>query len=418
VAFVLAPHADEEDLTGEAEPVRVRPGRSCKITPRHSPAEKAAVRIAIRFRDGSGGDAYLPNHERVSFVSRPSMTPGIAELASAEAAIVELGAVASLFAWLRCLFTRKRKYKLFLPGLELILAGPTRPRRLLANASRFLEGNGMRIDGEAVRAHPELYAGFENFPDRYAPVAAPTRGPLKLAVALHLYYDELWPEFEAALRAAPQAFDLIVTHSGRAADLEQRIRRTFPDAKVHLLENRGRDLYPFLWLLEQGALDDYDAVCKIHGKRSIKASPIIGEMWRRKMLLDLIAGQGALDRVVEAFASDPRLGLIGPKGFRQHKSPVAADAWLAETQSPRHILAALGGDPADFKDDFFAGTMFWVRPAALAALKPHRFSSVFDAETGGVYVGLEVAFETTFNAIVNLAGYGIGEIDAFELERG
>jgi len=122
-----------------------------------------------------------------------------------------------------------------------------------------------------------------------------------------------------------------------------------------------------------------------------------------------------MSRIVEAFAN-PRLGLVGPKGFRKFRNPVGPDGWRAPAQSPAHIIATLGGDPRRFSDDFFAGAMFWARPAALAALKSHRFSARFAPEAGGVYDGLEVAFETAFNAIVRLAGYDIGDIDCFEAE--
>jgi lipopolysaccharide biosynthesis protein len=67
----------------------------------------------------------------------------------------------------------------------------------------------------------------------------------------------------------------------------------------------------------------------------------------------------------------------------------------------------LGGSPPDH----FSGTMFWVRPKALAALKGVGLSARFEAErakTGGT---LEHALEMAFPSVVRLAGYDVAEIN-------
>ena len=38
------------------------------------------------------------------------------------------------------------------------------------------------------------------------------------------------------------------------------------------MENGGRDIRPFLALLERGRLDGYRYICKVHGKKSIDGS--------------------------------------------------------------------------------------------------------------------------------------------------
>lgn len=388
----------------------IRPWRAVRLTPRATNGESAAVEALLHRRDGSVASVRLPVHPPVFYVIPPQRTGDIVGLSSAQAEIVELGPFASVLALGRSWLTRKIKYKLVHAGLVFDLRGPTRPRRLLGAASRFLAENGLRLDSPAVSAHPELFDGFHPL----APAKAAGAAPLKIAVALHLHYEDIWPDIEAALRALPYACDLIVTCSGPDAGVEKRIRSAFPHVRFRRTENRGRDIRPFLTLIEDGSLDGYDLVCKIHGKRSATAPAVVGALWRRKIFLDLLVGAGAMVRIIDAFAANPKLGLVGPRGFRKFRNPVAAHEWRAPSQSPEHIIATLGGDPARFAADFFAGAMFWARPAALAALKPHRFSARFEPEAGGIYDGLEVAFETAFSAIVRLAGYDIGEIDGFD----
>ena len=50
---------------------------------------------------------------------------------------------------------------------------------------------------------------------------------------------------------------------------------------MEVVENKGRDVRPFLQWLESGRLDPFDLVCKVHGKRSLRdgASPLFGELF-------------------------------------------------------------------------------------------------------------------------------------------
>ena len=131
-------------------------------------------------------------------------------------------------------------------------------------------------------------------------------------------------------------FDLIVTTVPGRDQLAGAVARDFPDAEIIVTENRGRDVRPFLELLEAGRLDRYRYVCKIHGKKSNDGGRIsyLGALWRRRSLFDLLAGPGIAESIVRAFEADARVGIIGPRAFRLP----------SETLSAR---AVLGQDPAE-----------------------------------------------------------------------
>jgi hypothetical protein len=73
-----------------------------------------------------------------------------------------------------------------------------------------------------------------------------------MAIVLHPFYSELWPEFELFLGQMQRPFDLWVTHCGFPSPIRKQIVAAFPQAKLIEVENRGHDFWPFLSLLNTG----------------------------------------------------------------------------------------------------------------------------------------------------------------------
>ncbi|TIW70668.1 MAG: rhamnan synthesis F, partial [Mesorhizobium sp.] len=206
------------------------------------------------------------------------------------------------------------------------------------------------------------------------PVQAPQRLPTsepRIAVALHLHYVDLWPEFEALLEAIDRPFQLILTLTRPDAALTERVQARFRGAEILVYENRGRDVGPFIQLLHEGRLDSFDLVCKLHGKKSGLSGPrmLLGEIWRRAILFDLIGSRDVVDRIVAEFEHSRETRMIGSRRFRlpnEWKREKAA--WGENRAMVRNMLLTMGMS-ADSRLDFFAGTMFWVRRGALEPLK-------------------------------------------------
>ena len=112
-----------------------------------------------------------------------------------------------------------------------------------------------------------------------------------------------------------------------------------------MTENRGRDVRPFLELLEAGRLDRYRYVCKIHGKKSNDGGRIsyLGALWRRRSLFDLLAGPGIAESIVRAFEADESIGIIGPRAFRlpSETSP-PAPSWGKTRPKVLELAAKMG----------------------------------------------------------------------------
>lgn len=184
------------------------------------------------------------------------------------------------------------------------------------------------------------------------PRVNPDPAKLRVAVVIHLFYSDQWPEFLAALGNFGQPFRLFVSlppESGFAP----AILADFPDAIVRPMRNVGRDVAPFLRFLPD--LQDFDLVCKLHTKRSE-----VGHRGWRQSLVDGLIGSPAIVRdYLDAFAREPDLILAGPRSaYVDGKSHLYANT--------RAIIAQHGNPPPDW--GFFAGTMFWCRPQVFAGL--------------------------------------------------
>ena len=114
------------------------------------------------------------------------------------------------------------------------------------------------------RASPRLDDGRA----RQASSAAGCRGGARGGSVVHVSPEDTWLDIAGVMSRLAIPFDLIVTTVPGRERFVEPVKRDFPDADVIVSENRGRDVRPFLELLETGRLDRYRYVCKIHGKKS------------------------------------------------------------------------------------------------------------------------------------------------------
>lgn len=186
-------------------------------------------------------------------------------------------------------------------------------------------------------------------------------------------------------------------------------------ADVVITENRGRDIGPFLWLLESGRLDRYTVVCKLHGKRS-KDGPrhqFSGDYWRRRMFCDLLGHPPTLDAIVARFKAETALGLLGPANYRYPNEIFGLEpSWGQNRATVLALAEKMGRRREDFTLDFFAGTMFWVRPAALLSLRGLGLYDQLQPEQGLLDGALEHAIERLFTTSAVLDGYSIASISS------
>lgn len=238
--------------------------------------------------------------------------------------------------------------------------------------------------------------------------------PLRVGVHAHVYYSDLLPEIAARLSRLPPATTIFVTtvEGGTPsvdADLAASIERHIPQATIVRVPNRGRDIWPFMMLLRDGAFRDVDIVVKIHTKKSshLQPAPIAGAAWRRRMLFELLGSPAAIQSIVSRFAQIPDLGLMGPAGLRVPSYLLSERQTFSGNVSATRLLAARAGiNPLAI--DFFAGSMFWVRPDALEPLRRLDLSANdFPQEHGQVDGTLQHAIERLFVPAAKCSGFRV-----------
>ena len=355
----------------------------------------------------------VPYAKRLGYFVVPTAGSPVKIDAGGDFRIETLDLLTSLWVRLRLRLLFKKKKYLKFEEFSLFSYGRKHQRKRFTTFNQHLLNTGAALDGELLARHPELLTGW--------PASQPVRTGLsqrsrnEAAVAAHVFYEDTWADIAAALKRATIPFDLIVTTVPDRERLIQRMRDDFPDAEIRVVENRGRDVRPFLSLLEQGRLDRYRYVCKIHSKKSITAGrkPYMGALWRRRLLFDLLAAPGLAQAIVEKFKRDPSIGMIGPHAFRMPSEVYPEEqAWRSNQRAVLELAEKMGVPREHFRLDFFAGTMFWVRPEALAPLRRLELADACLDERGEVDGGIEHALERLFPTAVLAAGYRLEECDA------
>lgn len=187
--------------------------------------------------------------------------------------------------------------------------------------------------------------------------------PPGIVVVLHLFYEDLWPEIRTYLQNIPFPFDLFTTFPHeKTSKIEPLIRNDYPHAHLRPMENRGRDILPFLTILPELIQKNYTCVCKIHTKKSHEA--VNGSAWRKDIFNSLLGNREIIEEITKRFQEAPELGILGPKAHFISCS-IYPDANMKRLLDIAERLCP-GASQRDW--NFFAGSMFWFRPAAMLPL--------------------------------------------------
>lgn len=169
------------------------------------------------------------------------------------------------------------------------------------------------------------------------------------------------------LRLNTDVFDTFVTTD--TIEKALAVKAVLPSAIVSLHENRGRDIFPFIETLRSISNLPYASCLKLHSKETKYRSD--GAALREKILNELLPSQKTVLRVLDLFEKDPRLGSAAPANLMlkfnrknmhfdlPHTSALASRMGI-ETEE---FAASLKKSPG-----FVAGSMLWLRPAALQSL--------------------------------------------------
>jgi hypothetical protein len=222
----------------------------------------------------------------------------------------------------------------------------------------------------------------------------------RIAVVAHVYYPDLWPELSSAIANIEEPFDLFVSLAVTCADtMLQSIIEAWPFAHVLIVENRGRDILPFLSIARTGVLFRYELVCKLHTKRSHWHED--GETWRKDLIDGVLGNRGTVQSILHAFSADPDLGMVVADGHLYS----GRELWEGNRKHLTRLFSYLGMDETEFGKDFAGGSIFWIRPAFLRLISdlPFRFED-FEPEP----LGNDGCLVHAIERLISLACYEAG----------
>jgi lipopolysaccharide biosynthesis protein len=221
---------------------------------------------------------------------------------------------------------------------------------------------------------------------------------MKVAFVIHLYYISMLDELCGHLDKLCKHVDFDVFVTTQAGVDTKLIADRLQAKEVEIVENRGRDVLPFLKMLPK--LKGYDYVCKLHTKQDYEwrgpSSYLHDRGWRENMWLSL-TDPVLVEKAKEAL--DDGQGFYAPEGlWFKHWNGENFENNLANMR----VLGDLLGVSL-FPQSFVAGTMFWFRPEALMWLTEFDLDGLFEPEEGADDGKMEHAFERSFHQLARKA---------------
>lgn len=184
-----------------------------------------------------------------------------------------------------------------------------------------------------------------------------TSGVQRLAVFFHLYYFDLWDEIRSYIQNIEEDFDFYVNivESIWQPEIHARIRQDFPQARIQISPNRGKDIGGHLASMDLVDFSQYDVFCLIHTKKSPHVSHLISDRWRQDLYEAILGTPEKVKTNLQIIRQDPSVGLIGSRYWRN------TDVLNNSTHYEK-LLDEFAINPDARTCEYLSGTMMFVRP--------------------------------------------------------
>lgn len=219
---------------------------------------------------------------------------------------------------------------------------------------------------------------------------------MKIAVLLHLYYIDLWDEFDLYLSNITSDFDLYVNlvyennNYFELSLLKNKIKDKYINSTILISHNKGVDIGGTLLLLKD-IIDNnkqYDLFLKIHSKKSINTRcvtiPNGGKIWRNELLYPLMGNKDITNNIIQLFGTDDNIGLIGAKKWLY--SGVINPQITYNNKNRKNIQFFMNKYfKGLFERDitFIGGTMFWCRASIYIDFFKNNLNDIYNLLENG-----------------------------------
>lgn len=228
----------------------------------------------------------------------------------------------------------------------------------------------------------------------------------KIAVHIHLFYEELLQELLQYVKMIPYDFDLYITCQ-QSADINAilyKAKKVCRNKNVNVVScvNKGRDIAPLYAELGE-KIKNYEYFLHIHSKKSLYSGKERVE-WRQYSLASVLGSEELVMKIFSLFENDENVGIICPDHYED--VPMLAYSWLANESAGRLLSSRLG---IPFKTGIFMyplGSFFWARTDALMPLFEAQLKwEDFDEEYGQTDGTLAHVIERILGPVIAHKGY-------------
>ena len=221
-----------------------------------------------------------------------------------------------------------------------------------------------------------------------------------LAVVIHAFYFDIFTRIIEKTKSIGIPYALyITTHKAIAQEVSSYIKLLGLDAHIEVYENKGRDILPFLKIINLIKTNGHQVILKLHTKKSPhKFSK--GRRWCDSMV-DQLLDATVIDKVIENFTTYPTIGLIAP---HRHLHLLR---YKGGSNMPHitELADKIGYQGNINQQSFVGGTMFYARANAFdSLLKLNIKDTDFKEEPIPMDGTLAHVIERTFGLAANKEG--------------
>ncbi len=226
-----------------------------------------------------------------------------------------------------------------------------------------------------------------------------TRSEYTVGAILHAHFMDVAEGLITSLAHIKNLEKVFVTYNNSNYEsllrnlVEQNLRAGI-DLTLLLVENRGRDVLPFLRVIEYIETNPdkkCDAYLKLHTKKSTHLEGG-GDSWRDGLIRSLVPPN--VDEISQYVASNSNLGFVAPLSWI-----AGAESWGRNKKKVR-LLMKRAGYKTRTKLLFPAGTMFWFNSNLIDLLKPINIQpEEFESEKGQLDGTTAHAFERVIGRV-------------------
>ena len=185
----------------------------------------------------------------------------------------------------------------------------------------------------------------------------------KIVVQIHIFYEDLIEELINKTNNIPVKYDLYITTTSEYINTKiKNYVKKHSNAnyyEVLTVQNRGRDILPFLTQMRQ-IYKKYKYMCHIHSKKS-QTAPEIGILWRQYLINNLLGDTQLISQILYDFENNNKLGFIFPETFYY----IIKHYYILTNDTKKWMEFLLSLFTIDYKLDnelvFPAGNMFWAK---------------------------------------------------------